>query len=181
MFSVESASGVGALGYALRWDHGVPLCTREDLRWQVRGLYGGRAAEAVVYGEEGVTSGAMGDIQAATRILADMVGRLGFAPTGLSKAPVDLTRYRDGAGKSVLSPSEQTYVERMAHEEYSRTVSLLGSYRPALDVLRARLLQNYTLSRDELFSLLAPYWPTGMETRSHAADVEKNGTHETWS
>ncbi|CAG9172445.1 ATP-dependent zinc metalloprotease FtsH [Cupriavidus laharis] len=157
--SVESVSHMGALGYALRTDHEVPLYTREDLLWQVRGLYGGRAAESVVYGEKLITNGALGDIKSATQILANMVGQLGFAPSGMKKAPIDLTLHRDGSNKPVLSQEEQAYVEIMASQEYEATVSLVDRYRPALDVIRMSLLKHYTLSRDELFTLLAPFWP----------------------
>lgn len=157
--SVESVSHMGALGYALRTGHEVPLYTREDLLWQVRGLYGGRAAESVVYGEQLITNGALGDIKSATQILANMVGQLGFAPSGMKKSPTDLTLHRDVSNKPVLSREEQAYVEMMASQEYEATVSLIGRYRPALDVVRRSLLERYTLSRDELFTLLAPFWP----------------------
>ncbi|WP_349604306.1 AAA family ATPase [Cupriavidus sp. DF5525] len=157
--SVESVSHMGALGYALRTGNEVPLYTREDLLWQVRGLYGGRAAESVVYGEKLITNGALGDIKSATQILANMVGQLGFAPSGIKKSPVNLTLHRDASNKPVLSQEEQVYVEMMASQEYEATVSLVSRYRPALDVIRRSLLERYTLSRDELFTLLAPFWP----------------------
>lgn len=159
--SVESVSHTGALGYALRTKQEVPLCTKEDLLWQVRGLYGGRAAESVVYGENLITNGAAGDIKSATQILAGMVGQLGFAPSGIEKAPVDLTLHRDASNKPVLSQEEQAYVAMMAREEHEATVSLIGRYRPALDAIRWSLLDRYTLSREELFALLAPFWPQG--------------------
>ena len=43
-------------------------------------MYGGRIAEELIFGEDGVTTGASNDIQKATEIARNMVTKWGLSP-----------------------------------------------------------------------------------------------------
>lgn len=63
-------------------DESSPLKTKDELFARIRTSLGGRAAELVYYGEnDGVSSGASGDLQSATRIARTMICSYGMDET----------------------------------------------------------------------------------------------------
>ncbi|MEP7106158.1 MAG: cell division protein FtsH, partial [Chloroflexota bacterium] len=69
-------------GMALGWTMALPeedkyLVSKQELKQQIAGIMGGRAAEEIVFGD--VTSGAENDIQRATQISRRMVTQWGMS------------------------------------------------------------------------------------------------------
>ncbi len=72
--------GVAALGYTLNSPaEDRYLATKDELKAQICGLLGGRAAEEIVFGE--ISTGASGDLARATQVAESMVKEYGMSRT----------------------------------------------------------------------------------------------------
>ena len=127
------------------------------LRARIIGMLGGRAAEEVVYGTR--TTGAENDIEQATTLARNMVTRWGMSDVlGLVQlAPPQNTYLGIGGAFAGEKPySDQTAslvdaeVQRIIHECHGEAKRLLQVNRRALDALVQALLQNETLSEQEI-------------------------------
>lgn len=86
--------GIGALGYTMqRPTEDRFLMTRRELKNKMTVLLGGRAAEALVFGE--ISTGANDDLDKATEIARNMVTRFGMS---------------DEAGQMVYEPQRQAFL-----------------------------------------------------------------------
>ncbi len=124
------------------------------LRGRITGLLGGRAAEELVYGD--VTSGGESDLEVASNVARQMVGRW-----GMSERIGPLT-VLPGAGQeqSVLdaaAPSEATRelvdaeARRILDECYVDALETLRSHRPSLERISRLLLEKETLNEQEAY------------------------------
>ncbi len=141
----------GAMGVAFfQPDHEAHLHSRAYLEGQVRKALGGRAAEALMYGDRRITSGAGSDLQQATRIAKEMVYRLGMgSATGLvtfdpDSGPVsgELHARMDGDVRTIIS------------EGYDEVLALLRDRQVALVALADALLEYETLTGEEAAEVL---------------------------
>ncbi len=155
--------GIAALGYTLQ----LPtedryLLTRSELLDRLAVLLGGRAAEALTFGE--VSTGAQNDLQRAADIarrmvkeygMSDRLGALAFEP---ERRPVFLPA---GDGLTGSKPySEETAreideeVKRIVDETEARVQEILTKRARDLKVIAQRLLDKEVLEGDELRALL---------------------------
>ncbi|HEX6247868.1 MAG TPA: ATP-dependent zinc metalloprotease FtsH [Nocardioidaceae bacterium] len=124
------------------------------LRGRIVGLLGGRAAEEIVYGD--VTTGGESDLDVASQVARQMVGRWGMSdrigPLTVLPAP--------GQEQSVLdasAPSEATRelvdveARRIIDSCYAEAVETLRCHRVSLDRIAQRLLENETLNEQEAY------------------------------
>ncbi len=130
--------------------------TREELLARIRTCLGGRAAELIYYGKEkGLTTGASGDLENATRIARQMICRYGMEEDfGLLATP-ELFNYTE----AVSSPIYQRVSEaagRILKQEMENTLKLLKENRAHLDAVAKALLAKNRLYRDDLKQLLPP-------------------------
>lgn len=145
--STESVSKLGALGYVLSSNDDVTLHTLEELEQQVIQLYGGMAAEEMFYGPRGISTGSQNDIQKVTSILDMMVNRLSM----YSNSKLDYRQL-----KKESSPDDGIrQLEEKADELYQRTLELMTAYKDIMWDVKDVLLEQYVLSKDEMFDLLA--------------------------
>jgi len=149
--------GMGALGYTMqRPTDDRFLMTKTELLNKLMVLFGGRAAEEVVFGH--LSNGASDDIARATDIAREMVERYGMAlgpvafarqPTG----PLDALN-PNGARRHELSEASTREIERATREllesAYASAVEILRANRSLLDESAALLLEKETLTEDEL-------------------------------
>lgn len=128
---------------------------RRELLARIRTCLAGRAAEQVCYGiEEGLTTGASGDLRQATRIASYMVTQYGMDDEmGLAVISV--------LGESAQL-SERVYrrINEILSQELANARTLIAEHRDALDALVAVLMERNHLREDEIKSVLAPYIPT---------------------
>ncbi len=144
--STESVSKLGALGYVLSSNDDVHLHTLEELEQQVVQLYGGMAAEELFYGARGISTGSQNDIQKVTSILDLMVNRLSM----YSNSKLDYRQLKKDS-----SPEDGIrQLEEKADELYNRTLELMAAYKDIMWDVKNVLLEQYVLSKDEMFDLL---------------------------
>jgi cell division protease FtsH len=126
------------------------LHSRRYLEGVILKTLGGRAAEAVTFGDDAITSGARSDLEHATRVAKSMVYQLGMGTTtGLL--------VHDGQAGSV-SPEVHAAMDReviaMLDRLYAEACRVLRQHRQALDALAAALLERETLDGAEAVALL---------------------------
>jgi cell division protease FtsH len=150
------------------------LMTRQELQGKIDVLFGGRAAEQLVFGE--VSTGAHNDLQRATDIAKAMVLEYGM---GEALGPVVYPRqrqpmflrqpggfgaergrdYSEATAQALDKETKQLLEERMAH-----VVRLLRSKRHLLDRLAALLVKKEVVEAEE-FTPLVP-----QESAPHTAE-----------
>ena len=145
---------------------------------RIAGALGGRAAEEVVYGE--VTTGAESDLEQATRVARQMVGRWGMSqavgPVSILPGPgQEPTLGFDG---SEPAPATRELVDaeirRLLDEGDERARRTLREHRAQLDGLVEALLAAETLDADEA------YRAAGIPLRKRAAEpaLDASGASE---
>ena len=150
-----------ALGYTLN----APiedryLHTKEELVDMMKVFLAGRAAEQVVFGR--VTNGAANDLEKATSLARSMVFEYGMGDA-VSSRTMRADNYALSEETKRLRDAEQARLTDGAFEE---AVRLIIKYRAQLDRLAAALLEQETLSKDELDDLMAE-----IEPESRAAET----------
>jgi cell division protease FtsH len=128
--------------------------TEKYLRGRIVGALGGRAAEDVVYGE--VTTGAESDLDQATQLGRQMVGRWGMSdvigPVSVLPAPGQEQPF----GLDGVAPTTRGLVDdevrRLIEACYSEAVDTLRDNRDRLDRLARTLLERETLGEDEAYA-----------------------------
>jgi len=157
--------GIGALGYTIqRPTEDRFLMTRTELEYKMAVLLGGRAAEFVVFGH--LSTGASDDLAKATDIARSMALRYGMVESLGHVAYKEEHTFLEGPGM----PSGRDYSEVTAREidcavreivdaAFATARQLLEAHRQALLDWAARLLQQETLTEEDLAplrQLLAP-------------------------
>jgi cell division protease FtsH len=133
------------------------------LRGRIAGMLGGRAAEEIVYGD--VTTGAESDLEQATGLARQMVGRWGMSdavgavsvlPDPRREQPLSL----DGTG---TSPATRELVEvevrRILDECLQHALAVLRDNRGRLDTLVGALLRAETLDAGDIYRAAGVSYP----------------------
>jgi cell division protease FtsH len=148
---------MGALGYVMH----VPeeekyLNTKAELQDMLVGLFGGRAAEEVVFGN--VTTGASNDIEKATKIARAMVTQYGMSEKfGLIGLESVENQYL--SGNTVLNCADATAasvdeeVMRILKESYAEALRLLRENREVMDKLAEFLIEKETITGKEFMHI----------------------------
>ncbi len=146
----------GALGYTMYLPEEEKfLSTRDELLGQLRGILGGRAAEAVVFGT--MTNGASNDIQKATSLARHMVSLYGMSEElGLMATASIQSQYLDGQAHMDCS-QETAYkvdmaVQRLLDQCYADAKRTLTENRSLLDEIAEYLLVKETITGEELMA-----------------------------
>ena len=145
------------LAFTLPEDDRVSV-TRQQIEARLVMLYGGRAAEELVFGRERVTTGAQSDIQRATGIARSYVTNWGLSdvigPILVGENETEVFLGRDlGTRRGMSESTAQTVdaeVSRIVSEAYERARVVLTENLAVLHALAAALLERETLSREEL-------------------------------
>ncbi|KAG6820365.1 hypothetical protein H0H93_001557 [Arthromyces matolae] len=106
---------------------------------------GGRVAEELIYGADGITSGASSDIQAATRTARNMVRRWGFSRLG----PVFFDDRDDNLSSSRKEIIEEE-ITKLVRGGETRATNLLKARVDELHKLAHALVEHETLDADEV-------------------------------
>ena len=152
-----------ALGMVMRLPERDQLSvTREKMQADLAVAFGGRIAEEIIFGHEKVTTGAISDIEQATRMARAMVTRFGMSD---ALGPIAYAENQEEVflGHSVSRTqniSEATAqkidaeIRRIINECYDRAKQILTERAKDLHVLALGLLEYETLSGDEIIALL---------------------------
>jgi ATP-dependent metalloprotease len=113
---------------------------------------GGRVAEELIFGKEETTSGAMSDIQGATRIARNMVTKFGFSEE------IGLVNYGGPTGEEHASEETRnkidSEVKKLTDAAYKRAKDLLTKHKKEHHLLATTLLEYETLTGDEVRDLI---------------------------
>ena len=125
------------------------------LRGRIAGMLAGRAAEELVYGD--VTTGAENDLEQATGIAKQMVGRWGMSEkVGMMSVLPDPRREQPlSLGGDGTSPATRELVEtearRILDQGHDQALETLRANRPRLDTLVEALLRTETLDAADAY------------------------------
>ena len=122
------------------------------LRGRITGALGGRAAEEVIYGD--VTTGAENDMEHASAIARQMVGRWGMSPA-IGPVSVLPSSGQESPADGVAPATRElidTETRRIIEECYEQAVTTLRGSRDRLDQLAHALLDRETLDEDEAYA-----------------------------
>jgi cell division protease FtsH len=128
--------------------------SRKYLRGRIVGALGGRAAEELVYDD--VTTGAESDLEQATQIARQMVGRWGMS-TAVGPVSVLPPPGQDQPfGLDGVAPATRELVDvevrRLVDDCYAEALQTLRSNRERLDRLAHTLFDRETLEEDEAYA-----------------------------
>ena len=154
-------------------DEEQTLVTRAQLKARIMGALGGRAAEAVVFGHQEVTTGAGGDIQQVASMARQMVTRLGMSdlgPVALEGGGQEVFLGRDLMSRSDISESISQQIDeqvrQMVKRCYEETVSLVAANREAMDRLVELLIEKETMDGGEFAAVVAEFTQVPDKERS---------------
>ncbi len=150
----------GSLGFTLQ----LPLedkyiVSEDELKDTLVTLFGGRAAEEVVFSE--ITTGAYDDLKKATDLAKRMVVEYGMnedlGPMSLARERVDVFLgeeiVKSNEHSEQLSSLVDSEIRSLISKSYERAKQLLGEYRNVLDRLAHELLEREVITGPELDSL----------------------------
>uniref|UniRef100_A0A7C5SY76 ATP-dependent zinc metalloprotease FtsH n=1 Tax=Thermocrinis ruber TaxID=75906 RepID=A0A7C5SY76_9AQUI len=148
---------------------------RQDLMGRLIVLFGGRAAEEVFYGKEGITTGAENDLQRATELAYRMVSMWGMSE---KVGPVAVRRVVNpflGGMTTSIDISEEMRkdideeVKRILTEAYETAKAIIETYKEPLRAVVKRLLEKETISCEEFVEVLKLY---GVEVKNECKKEE---------
>ena len=143
--SIIPRRSIGALGVTSQLpENDDPNWSKGQLLATLDVCMGGRVAEELVLGPEGVTLGASSDFSRATDVATRMVTQYGMSSV-IGPAVVDPRT----ASPELLAVIESE-VARLLRESYDRAKTLLEEKRGELDVLAQALLEEETLDADRV-------------------------------
>ena len=153
--------GIAALGYT--WynpQEDKYLNSKTDLLNQITGLYGGRAAEEIIFGD--VTTGASDDIRRATEIARQMVTRYGMSRLGAIEYSGDPNNalglpkgLGGGAASAGTAEAVETEVRGILERCHNRARQILLDNRVLLEEMTAHLLETEVLEGDIMQGFLS--------------------------
>lgn len=148
-------------GRALGVTHFLPegdriSASRRKLLGQIETAYGGRIAEELIYGPDGVSTGASQDIRMATAIARAMVVNYGLSD---KLGPLDYDATDNSAyGNKQISSQTSTLVDeeikRISDECYQAAYKVLEENMDILHAMKAALMEYETLDADQIHDLM---------------------------
>jgi cell division protease FtsH len=143
--------------------------SRRHIISQITSLFGGRVAEEMTLGKDGITTGASNDIQRATEVARNMVTKW-----GLSEAMGPLLYDEGGeevflgrsAGQPAKAMSDETAlaidreVRSIIDECYAQAHQLLEDNRDKLDLMADALMQYETIDAAQIDEIMAGNMPS---------------------
>jgi cell division protease FtsH len=148
---------------------------RQDLIGRLIVLFGGRAAEEVFYGKEGITTGAENDLQRATELAYRMVSMWGMSE---KVGPLAVRRVVNpflGGMTTSIDISEEMRkdideeVKRLLTEAYETAKAIIETYKEPLRAVVKRLLEKETISCEEFVEVMKLY---GVEVKNECKKEE---------
>ncbi len=150
--------GIGALGYTMQMPlEDRYLMSRSELVNRLTVLYGGRAAEELVFGD--FTTGAGDDIRKASDLARRMVSQFGMSPAmgavdygGEMQNPFGIGGggMRDVPVSEVTSQHIDQEVRRILDDAHARSRRILATHEPLLHRMAEELLTTEVLEKDAL-------------------------------
>jgi cell division protease FtsH len=137
--------------------------SRQTILSQICSLYGGRIAEEITLGKDGVTTGASNDIERATEMARNMVTKWGLSETlgpllySEDEGEVFLGRSAASQAKSFSGETAiaiDVEVRKIVDECYGRAEKILEDHRPQLDLMKDALMEYETIDADMIDDIM---------------------------
>ena len=137
--------------------------SKQSILSQICSLYGGRIAEEMTLGKDGVTTGASNDIQRATEMARNMVTKWGLSeemgPLQYSEdeGEVFLGRSAASQGKSVSDETALAIdreVRKIIDDCYERANAILDDNRDKLELMKDALIEYETIDSDQINDIM---------------------------
>ncbi len=169
----------GALGVTQQFPiEDKHIYDKKDIYGRILVLMGGRAAEEIFYGKEGITTGAENDLQRATELAYRMVAMWGMSdkvgPIAVKKVA---NPFIGGITTSIdTSPELQKEIDeevkKILSSAYEYAKNVIELYKEPIKAVVKKLLEKETISCEEFVEVLRLY---GVKVRnackSEGADV----------
>lgn len=154
------------------------LYTRNWLLDRITVALGGLAAEAEVFGDLEVTTGAGGDIKQVTSLARQMVTLYGMSdlgPVALESMGNEVFLGRNMMPRSEYSEEMASKIDRQVREianyGYNRAREILREHRALIDYLVDRLLEVETMEGDEFRRIVKQYTEIPEKRQSEKTEV----------
>ena len=137
--------------------------SRRHIISQICSLYGGRIAEEMTLGVDGVTTGASNDIQRATEIARNMVTKWGLSEKmgpllyDDAQEEVFLGKSSSGTSKHVSGVTRNDIddeIRRIIDESYATAEKILADNRDKLDAMADALMLYETIDRHQIDDIM---------------------------
>jgi len=137
--------------------------SKQHILSQICSLYGGRIAEEMTLGKEGVTTGASNDIQRATEMARNMVTKWGLSdelgPLLYSEDDGEVFLGRSAASQAKTVSGETAIaidkeVRKIIDECYSKAEQILEDNRNLLELMKSALIQYETIDSDQIDDIM---------------------------
>ncbi|HHW1960360.1 TPA: ATP-dependent zinc metalloprotease FtsH [Pseudomonas aeruginosa] len=168
--------------------------SKRALESQICSLFGGRIAEEMALGFEGVTTGASNDIMRATQLARNMVTKWGLSeklgPLMYAEEEGEVFLGRS-AGSQHANVSGETAkmidqeVRRIIDDCYGTAKRLLDENRDKLEMMADALMKYETIDSDQIDDIMAGRvpreprdWQGGSGTGTPPANLEESGRRE---
>ncbi len=174
-----------ALGVTMYLPENDPVSrSKRYLESQLSVMFGGRIAEEIIHGEDGITTGASNDIQKATEVARNMVTKWGLSK---KMGPV---LYSENEGEVFLGHSVTKHKEiseetsRQIDEEvrtlidtnYKRAEKLLNDHLDILHSMAKALVKYETLDAKQVSEIMSGKEPTPPEGWSDSSNPKPPST-----
>jgi len=150
--------------------------SKQGILSMICSLYGGRIAEEMTLGTEGVTTGASNDIQRATDMARNMVTKWGLSeklgPLMYAEDEGEVFLGRSSASHSKAHSGETAKIideeiKRIIDDCYGRAKRILEENRDKLELMKDALLEYETIDADQIGDIMAGKKPRPPADWSH--------------
>ncbi|ESP93909.1 ATP-dependent metalloprotease FtsH [Pseudoalteromonas luteoviolacea 2ta16] len=136
--------------------------SKEHLESMLSSLYGGRIAEAIIYGDDKVTTGASNDIERATDIARKMVTQWGLSPVLGPQMYMEEQgeMYMGGNGSRMAGVSDETAklidaeIKKFVSSNYDRAEQILKDNMDILHAMKDALMKYETIDAGQIDDLM---------------------------
>ncbi len=148
--------------------------SRRELESRITSLFGGRVAEELIFGVDGVTTGAANDIERATELARNMVTKWGLSDklgpltyseeTGEVFLGRSVTQHKQVSDVTAHAIDEE--VRRVIESNYTRAKGILESNLEKLHTMADALIKYETIDEEQLKDIMAgraPKPPAGWD------------------
>ena len=164
--SILPRSG-GSLGVTMYLPEEGYSTSRRKMIGDICVAMGGRAAEEILNGKDGATSGAYSDIQQITRVVYNMVARYGLSDKlGMLMYDNPQSQYMDSQGAKVFMSDETRQMidreaRRIIDECYQNTMRILLENKDKLDMMAKALVEYETIDAKQVAEIMEGRYPSG--------------------
>ncbi|MCF7970726.1 MAG: ATP-dependent zinc metalloprotease FtsH [Methylococcaceae bacterium] len=174
----------GALGITMFLpERDTYSASKDKLESQISGLFGGRIAEALIYGKNKVTTGASNDIERATQLARNMVTKWGLSE---KLGPMDYGDNQGGYMGSQAKPMSEQMAQMIDEEvrslidkNYQRAEDILKDNIEVMHNMAQALMDWETIDKHQIERLLQGEKIAPPEDEPEELEIEAKSEQET--